>query len=76
MDYRAYVVHDDGHFLGVHQIDAPNDSAAMAEAIKFADTCDIEVWHRDRHVGRIPAAAKQSKSANVCTPLPPALVRR
>lgn len=54
MDYRAYLIDPaDGHFVGVHEIEAPDDEAAVIDAKKYADGRDVEVWHRGRRVARI-----------------------
>ena len=53
MDYRAYIVSENGHFVGVHEIEAPDDDAALQEAKRYVDGLAIEVWHRERYVARI-----------------------
>jgi hypothetical protein len=53
MDYRVYIVSENGHFVGVHEIEAPDDDAAIHEAKQYVDGLAVEVWHRDRYVARI-----------------------
>lgn len=63
MDYRAYLIDEQGHFLGVHEFDAPNDAAALQQAVKFVDRHDMEVWHRGRRIGRIECRMAAPKTA-------------
>jgi hypothetical protein len=58
-DYRAYIV--DGpfnsmitEFLHNH----PDDATAIEAAKQLVDDHDIELWDRDRFVGRFPPEAK------------------
>jgi hypothetical protein len=45
-DYRAYIIGDDGHFASVEFLrNHPDDATAI-------DGHDIELWDRDRFVGR------------------------
>ncbi|MBM7485462.1 hypothetical protein ACVWWI_001211 [Bradyrhizobium sp. USDA 3686] len=50
MDYRAYIMREDGRISGVHEIDCANDDEATAKARQLLDGHDLEVWHRDRRV--------------------------
>jgi hypothetical protein len=63
MDYRAYIIDPtDGHFIGIHIIEAPSDEAAIALAKPYVDGRDIEVWHRGR---RIALISGRDGSANI-----------
>jgi hypothetical protein len=62
MDYRAYIVDPtDGHFIGIHTFEAPNDEAAIALAKPYVGR-DIELWHRGRRIARISG---RDGSANI-----------
>lgn len=54
MDYRAYVLDDDGHITGVHELDCTSDDDAKQQAAKLLDGQNLEVWHGapdfDRHL--------------------------
>ena len=50
MEYRAYVVGEDGHFIRAVQLVCSDDSAARAEAKRLVDGHDIELWQGDRKV--------------------------
>jgi hypothetical protein len=39
--------------------DATNDFVAIAQAMQWADSCDLEVWHEGQRVGTVV----RSKSA-------------
>jgi|HubBroStandDraft_6_1064221.scaffolds.fasta_scaffold613839_2 hypothetical protein len=53
MDYRVYIVGRDERFIGVREIDAPDDKAALRKAKRYVDGQDVEVWQRERRIGRI-----------------------
>jgi hypothetical protein len=63
MDYRVYIVGSDEHFIGVREIDAPDDKAALRKAKRYVDGQDVEVWQRERRIGRI-ASNERTKSQN------------
>jgi hypothetical protein len=46
----------DGRFIGVQEIEAPDDKAALRKAKQYAGERDVEVWQRERRVGRIASA--------------------
>jgi hypothetical protein len=50
MDYRAYLVGDDGHFKSFEAITADNDERAIEIAKTFVDGHDVELWQLDRKV--------------------------
>ena len=60
-DYRAYIVGIDGQFNSIiagFLHNHPDDAAAIEAAKQLAEGHDIELWDRDRFVGRFPAKAK------------------
>lgn len=57
VEYRAYIIGDDGHFQTVRVLQCPDDAAAIAEAKKLLDGHDIELWQ----LGRFVAYLKQDQ---------------
>jgi hypothetical protein len=60
-DYRAYIVGIDGHFDFVRVKflhNHPDDATAIEAAKQLVDDRDIELWDRDRFVGRFSPEAK------------------
>ena len=55
MHYRVYEVGNNGHFVSGRDIEAPHDEGALADAQKFIDGLDVEVWQAGRFVERIVA---------------------
>ena len=53
MDYRAYIVGENDHFIGVREIVAPDDDAALQEAKQYVNGLPVEVWHRGRRIARL-----------------------
>jgi hypothetical protein len=51
-DYRVYVIGSDGHFVRAIHLDCPNDDAAIESAKQFVNGHDIELWQRDRIIGK------------------------
>jgi hypothetical protein len=39
-------------------VEADSDAEALQAALQFADGCDVEVWDRDRKIGRLEPAKK------------------
>jgi hypothetical protein len=58
MDYRAYLVDEQGHIADAHVFVAATDEAALIKAHQYANGLDVEVWHRARRVGLIPREPK------------------
>jgi glycine cleavage system aminomethyltransferase T len=54
MDYRAYLLDEDGHIVDAHTFVAASDQAALIHANQYANGRDVEVWHRSRRIGLIP----------------------
>ena len=53
MDYRAYSVGLDGHFVRFVAIVCANDEEAIERTKHYVDGHDIELWCGDRFVARI-----------------------
>jgi hypothetical protein len=62
MDYRVYIIGEEGRFIAVREIDAPNDHAALRQAKQYVDGKDVEVWHRGRSIGRIAGDHSKNQS--------------
>ena len=59
--YRAYIVGIDGHFNSIRTEflhNHPDDATAIEAAKQLVDDHDIELWDRDRFVGRFSPEAK------------------
>jgi hypothetical protein len=63
MVYRAYITDHQGHFVGLYEIDAPDDATALEQAKNFVGGQDFDLWHRGRRIARIARQAQQPKSA-------------
>jgi len=60
-DYRAYIVGIDRNFDFVRAEflhNYPDDATAIEAAKRLVDAHDIELWDRDRFVGRFSPEAK------------------
>jgi hypothetical protein len=51
--YRAYLIDGDNRVASYKPIDADSDADALRTAQRFVDGCDVEVWDRDRKIGRL-----------------------
>jgi hypothetical protein len=51
--YRAYLIGADDRVASYKPIDAETDAEALQAAHRFVDSCDVEVWDRDRKIGRV-----------------------
>ena len=58
MDYRAYLLDENGHIVDAHTFVAASDEVALMHAYQYANGLDVEVWHRARRVGLIPREPK------------------
>jgi hypothetical protein len=54
-DYRAYIVGDDGHFIGYEPIVCDNDSDATEKAQRLSNRGPVELWSGPRQVARLAA---------------------
>jgi hypothetical protein len=49
-DYRAYIVGEDGHFVGYEPLVCPNDAEAIEKAKRLVSGRDVELWNGARFV--------------------------
>jgi hypothetical protein len=57
VEYRAYTVGSDGHFIGFVELICADDAEAIGEAKRLVDGHDIELWSGERLVTRLKAKA-------------------
>jgi hypothetical protein len=57
VDYRAYELDAKGHVKRRIDFEADDDAAALQHARQYVDGHDVEVWMRDRVVGKLPHKA-------------------
>jgi hypothetical protein len=55
-DYRAYVIDGNDRIISAKEIDAGSDGQDLEAAKQYVDGHDVEVWCRDRKVGRLKSA--------------------
>jgi hypothetical protein len=55
MEYRAYVIDDDGYISGFDKMTCRDDAEALQRARHLMDGQDIEVWAGSRLVSLISA---------------------
>jgi hypothetical protein len=51
-DYRAYLIGSDGRFCKSIALDLPDEATAIAAAKQLVDGHDVELWQRDRKIGK------------------------
>jgi hypothetical protein len=51
-DYRAYIIGQDGHFIGAIQLVCPDDDTAKQYAEQLVDGHDVELWQCERQVAK------------------------
>ena len=56
--YRAYLIDENNRVASYKPVDADSDAEALQAAREFVDGCDVEVWDRDRKIGRLEPAKK------------------
>jgi hypothetical protein len=59
MEYRAYTVGVDGHFIGFEPLICRDDGEAAAKAQRLMDGHDIEIWCGERFVMRLESKKKK-----------------
>ncbi|MGY3506847.1 MULTISPECIES: hypothetical protein [unclassified Bradyrhizobium] len=59
MDYRAYILDDEGRITGVHELDCANGEEAKEKAAQLLDGHNLDVWQRERHVTRLKGHTRQ-----------------
>lgn len=55
-EYRAYIVGEDGHFIGYEPLVCANDSEAMEKAKRLSNRGPVELWSGPHQVARLGAA--------------------
>jgi len=55
IEYRAYAVGQDGHFLWSEEFVAASDDAAFQHARQFVGHHDVELWSGERFVANLKA---------------------
>ena len=58
VEYRAYTVDRDGHFLGFEPLVCANDAEAIEQAKRLIVNNAIELWSGERLVIRLDAKTK------------------
>ena len=53
VDYRAYTVGADGHFVGFEPMECADDTEAIEKTKRLVDGHDVELWSGARLVIRI-----------------------
>jgi hypothetical protein len=53
VDYRAYVVGHDGHFISFEGFTYRTDDDAIAKAKRLVDGHDVELWSGERFIVRL-----------------------
>ena len=54
IEYRAYIVGDDGHFSSCRAFRCADDSEAVIWAKQLMDGHDVELWSGARFIVRLP----------------------
>ena len=55
LQYRAYFIGSDGHFIDAKDIPCKDDETATAAAKQLVDGHEIELWHGNRKVAAFHA---------------------
>ena len=53
VDYRAYFVGSDGHFIRFVGLSCSDDAEAIEQARRLMEGHDIELWSGDRFIVRL-----------------------
>jgi hypothetical protein len=53
LEYRAYIVGHDGHFIGYEALVSPDDANAIEEAKRLVGGHDVELWSGPRLVAKL-----------------------
>jgi len=59
MEYRAYILDDEGRHTAFHLLDCANDAEAKKKAAQMLDGHDIEIVERGRQVAIIKHTDKR-----------------
>jgi len=60
VDYRAYFLGSDGHFVRFVGLSCTDDAEAIEQAQRLIEDQDIELWSGERFIVRLPK--KQDRS--------------
>jgi hypothetical protein len=52
VEYREYIIREDGHFLKAIDLDCPDDERAQEKAKGLVDGHDVELWQFGRVIVR------------------------
>jgi hypothetical protein len=58
VEYRAYLVDQDGHFVSLEPMVCADDAEAMEKAQRLVDRFAVELWSGERFVIRLEAKTK------------------
>ena len=64
LEYRAYIVSDEDHFLGCMPLTCANDAAAVAAAKRLVDGHDVELWQAKRMVSEAGSQSRPERDRN------------
>ena len=53
LDYKIYVLDQDGRIFLVHDFKGSDDLSAFEESKRYSDVCGVEIWQQARLVARI-----------------------
>ena len=56
-EYHLYYIDQYDHILGRDDFDAADDRDAMTKALPYCDKYKVDVWERERLVGRVAKEA-------------------
>ena len=62
-DYRAYIVGDDGHFIGFEPLVCADDGEAIEKAKRLVEKYPVELWSGERFVKRLDATEQPDDEA-------------
>jgi hypothetical protein len=63
MAYRIYVLGATGRIIIRLHVNCPSDNAAITEARKYANQCDVELWRQGRRIVTVKQDGSCQKSA-------------
>jgi hypothetical protein len=58
VEYRAYLVDQDGHFVSLEPMVCADDAEAIEKAQHLVDRFSVELWSGERFVIRLEAKTK------------------
>ncbi|UWU90767.1 hypothetical protein [Bradyrhizobium sp. CB1015] len=69
MQYRAYLVGEDGVFRSAEAFEAPSDSSALSFAQKFTRLGKVEVWQLGRKIAVLDSEQSRPPSPEPSRPV-------